>query len=170
MLSNPRLQRMTRPRASCRLLLRIWPALIALPAGAALVAACATPSPSEPAVATLSVAEFARTAEQLKGRTVRACDGKFYEIYDLSDKLIGWTFAKSSVQGYHPVHIYIGSCGATKPKLDRQGCLTGRVARPDGSMNRDNWDLTVSSDVANYNWYLHPLQWTAGSAAEKGRG
>jgi hypothetical protein len=115
-------------------------------------------APPDPAVATLSVAEFARTAEHLKGRTVRVCGGRLSPYWDAERRPIGWFVAQSSVAGYHPAIVNIGSCGAAKPKLEAAKCLTGRVARPDGSLNTDNWNAVITSSVENRNWYLHPLQ------------
>ncbi|HEY0012851.1 MAG TPA: hypothetical protein VGB79_08370 [Allosphingosinicella sp.] len=123
-----------------------------LAATALLAAACQTQggarSPDPP---TLSGNQYGYSIDRHKGRTVRVC-GR------LTERESRWAVEYVPRQGDYFFHGYpavlIAGCAGSAPRLDRDGCLTGRIAAVDGSLapppRRLHDDMPIDRD-----WFLH---------------
>ncbi|HEY0012850.1 MAG TPA: hypothetical protein VGB79_08365 [Allosphingosinicella sp.] len=125
----------------------------ALAAALLLAAACQTQGGARsPDLPTLSGDKYGYDIEQYRGRTVRVC-GR------LAQRESGWGVEYIPRQGdFFFFHGYpavlVAGCAGAAPRLDPDGCLTGRIAAADGSLSpppRNEWDdMPVNRD-----WFLH---------------
>jgi hypothetical protein len=128
------------------------PIVILAAVAIAAAAACAT-SVLPPEGETVPLLTLAKDPEAWRGREVRTCGPDFR-----GDRKQGvWELSRSSVSGYHPAIVRILGCGKSAPKRDRNGCVVGRIARRDGSIEplREGEPRIVSSAIVSYDWYLH---------------
>jgi len=54
-----------------------------------------------------------------------------------------------------PALVYIRSCTERRPRLVR-GCIVGRVAREDGSLDPPISRIVSDHQISNSEWWLHP--------------
>ena len=129
---------------------RIGPSLVT--AAALAAAACQSLERTSPAeLPTLTGNQYGYGIERYQGRTVRVC-GR------LTERESRWAVEYVPRQGDFFFHGYpavlVAGCAGAAPRLDRDGCLTGRIAAADGSLvlpSRVEWDdMPVSRD-----WFLH---------------
>ena len=109
-------------------------------------------------VQTVHLTELARNVGNYTGQTVRVCGGRWRGSMTRPDGTHrGWILSKvdpSGPRGPHVTSVYV-ACRTPRPRLV-DGCLTGRIAREDGSQTPSE-TVTVSSHVtASREWWLHP--------------
>lgn len=123
-----------------------------LAAAALLAAGCqAGPRMDRTDMPKLAGTQYGYDIERFRGQTVRVC-GR------LVQRESHWAVEYIPREGDAFFHGYpavlIAGCQET-PRLDRQGCLAGRIAAIDGSLNppprRIDDDTPISRD-----WFLHP--------------
>jgi len=112
---------------------------------------------------TLTVSELARDLApprgplSFKGRMVRVCRGRLTPVTPAS--LHRWELSGPETTYPYGAIVLVQTCGAARPQLDREGCLTGRVARADGSVREraagENEVMTAGTTIS-HTWYLHP--------------
>lgn len=127
---------------------------------ASTIAGCRTMT-QEHEAPTLTVSELARDLARgpasFKGRTVRVCRGRLDQIIPTDHR--EWAFSAIGERFPHGAGVNVKACGDAAPIVDSQGCLTGRVARPDGSIAEPAPDegVIVSTAIHSYTWYLHEI-------------
>lgn len=102
---------------------------------------------------TVPLVSLARDPEAWRGREVRTCGPEFS-----GDSKEGvWELARPKVSGYHPAIVRVVGCAGVAPVRDSGGCLSGRVARRNGSIEpvAEGEPQVVSSAIMSYDWYLH---------------
>ena len=124
---------------------------------AASAAGCRTMSGPLDAAPAIEVGELARRLvsepDEFKGRIIRACAGRI-EPLDARHSIM------MSVDDPYPhgANVRVMNCGETPPTLDAQGCLRGRIARRDGSVDgptpAGELNYTTSA-IQSGVWYLH---------------
>lgn len=101
----------------------------------------------------VSLLKIATDPEAYKGRSVRICGTSFRRALDGSRK---WELIQSNAVGYHPAIVRVLPCDSHDPLPDSDSCLTGRIARQDGSLTEFKPDyIVVSSSPDSQPWYLH---------------
>lgn len=128
-------------------------ALLALAGG---MAACVTDA-AEPKVPTLSAGQLARTIEQYSGRTVRVC-GVFREKLDPAEVGEAWELAQPNDPHPHGAGVQVVPQSSDRPQLDSFGCIKGRIAYGDGTLDKSKQSniVTITDSLVSYVWYLHP--------------
>jgi hypothetical protein len=104
-------------------------------------------------VETVPLIDLATHMQDYRGRVVRTCGPSFSE--DLPGR--EWTLAIPRAFGHHPAGVRILGCNSAAPAPDGGTCVTGRVARRDGSIApyRDGEVRIVSSAAISGNWFMH---------------
>lgn len=125
---------------------------LAFAAVVVLSAACQTGRPSPAAVLPMLAGTHSGYGiETYRGRVVRVC-GR------LAQRQSRWAVEYVPRPGDAFFHGYpavlIAGCDAA-PRLDRNGCLVGRVAAEDGSMNPPPRSVRTN-DPYSLDWFLHP--------------
>ncbi len=124
--------------------------------GATVLTACTTAGPAEVngtgSIETVDLIELATNIESYRGRTIRTCGASFERGRPDDD----WYLAQPA--GRHAARIIVLPCGESRPIIDRRNCITGRIARRDGSLQplvegEERW---VSSSTMSFTWLLHP--------------
>lgn len=125
---------------------------VAIAAIALLLAGCeAARQSSAMEVPTLAGNEFGYDIQQYRGRTVRVCGRAAQHVSRFAVEYIpkaGDTF----FHGYPAVLVV--PCDGEEPRLDRDNCLTGRVAAADGSMNPPARNIHDDRPV-DRDWFVH---------------
>jgi hypothetical protein len=116
---------------------------------ASTLAACAAQL-AQPAE-TVRLLVLAVNPERYGGRIVRTCGPSFRAA---PEGRAEWTLTTSMAGSRHPAGIRILSCGS-QPRPDRNGCITGRIARRDGSAAPEGEADVVSSAAISSVWFLH---------------
>jgi len=117
---------------------------------------CASVRASQP-VQTIDAVTMARdlvdNAQTYRGRMIRVCGAATFERWRDSE----WILAMPRASGYHPAEVHVLSCGQVRPRRDSEGCITGRIARRDGSLTplAPDEPRIVSSSIVSYEWFLH---------------
>ena len=133
---------------------------LAVAAACAAVAACAhaAPEPAGQAVEAIPLLDLVRNIKQLRGETVRVCDGAWSSTRRTENgRVLGWMYSNyTETPRRSQVSLQVAAaCGTKRPRLER-GCLTGRIAREDGSLTLSDTAVVGSHGIANYEWWLHP--------------
>jgi hypothetical protein len=118
---------------------------------ALVLAACATTRASAP-VETIPLIHLATHIEDYRGHTVRTCGPEFHRAADGRPE---WLLTVPGAFGHHPAGVRIVSCPTQSARTDRHGCITGRIARADGSVSLAGDPGPVSSAVISGVWFLH---------------
>lgn len=113
-----------------------------------LVGACQTQTPEVPA---LGWEMYGRSLERFRGQTVRVC-GRLTRIGE------HWAVehaphADQSFRHGNPA-VLVVPCGTGEPRLDREGCLAGRIAAENGSLDPPPQQVRDNSPVSP-DWFLH---------------
>jgi hypothetical protein len=53
------------------------------------------------------------------------------------------------------VYVVVPACNGQAPRLVR-GCITGRIAREDGSLDVPDYETIGSHLIGSEEWWLHP--------------
>lgn len=117
-------------------------------------AACLSPPGASP-VQTIPLLHVVNRAEALRGQVVRTCGIQFRRI-DVTEQHNMWQISIPTSVGWHPAELDVLKCGDQEPKLDREGCITGRIARHDGALRVPGPDDIIVSDPGRTPyWALH---------------
>lgn len=124
--------------------------LIGLAFAIPILASCVHDSTAPP-VSTVPLLTLARSIERYRGQTVRTCGSS---LSPLTASKVG---ELSAPHGRHGVGVHVRACREMKRVRGRRTCLTGRIARPDGSLRplQPGEPISVSSRIIDYEWYLH---------------
>lgn len=135
------------------LAMRVILALAVLTSATAV--ACATHRDARPA-RTIPLLQVVEQGEALRGRTVRTCGTSFAQV-NVGGGFRKWKLSVPMSVGWHPARIDILPCGKHEPELDEQGCITGRIARHDGSVRLPGPRelLDAASPGTSVHWALH---------------
>jgi hypothetical protein len=91
--------------------------------------------------------------QRYRGRTIRVC-GRLAQIEGR------WAVEHVSLPGevyFHgPPAVFVLSCTGQSPRLEHDGCLTGRIARQDGSLRPPAQPTDMGDAPYDYDWFLHP--------------
>ena len=101
---------------------------------------------------TLAVENYEYNVQRYRNQTVRVCGrvvrrGSRWAVEHVPSP--GEVF----FHGYPAV--FVAPCTAGPPQLDSRGCLVGRIAAEDGSLNPPP-QILDSDEPVSYQWYLHP--------------
>lgn len=108
-------------------------------------------------VETVPLPVLAANTADYRGRTVRVCGRWSPDRRAASETNRQWSISQRDPKARRP-HVYsvgIKSCGERRPRLD-QGCITGRIAREDGSLDLPTDMLVQSHVTGSLEWWLHP--------------
>jgi hypothetical protein len=93
--------------------------------------------------------------EKYRGQTVRICG----RLSSLGDGI--WSI--ETIENPEPFYwhgrpaVFVVACADQDPKLDSDGCLTGRVALKDGSIEiPQNSQVVRDFTPRNPDWFVHP--------------
>lgn len=115
-----------------------------------------TPSNSADSQPQITAEEFVLNAHRYGGRAVKVCGRLSAPPRDN----LRWGLSEANAaegDRYHgPMTALVLPCPSTTPRLDRNGCLTGVVARRDGSFEQPPLTpTTVVVPPINNEWFLH---------------
>lgn len=97
---------------------------------------------------------LAYNIERHKGQTIRTCGSLMVQSGQ-------WRIEAAPSEQLGTLHgrpaVLIVACPGERPSLDGASCITGRVARRDGSLSYPLGAPIAADDVpTNYEWFLHP--------------
>lgn len=127
------------------------------------VAGCSAAAPEAPsaaAVQTVPLQVLAANTVDYRGRTVRVCGRWQNRSARSGDDApeTGWSLTAPNPPGMHGPHTYsviVAACRGARPRLTN-GCVTGRIAREDGSLAMPEAILVASHVTGSNEWWLHP--------------
>lgn len=110
--------------------------------------AVSSASPPEEQVPLLTLAG---NIEEFRGRVVRTCAPRLTKLKEPLE----WQM--SAPFGRHGVGVRVLSCRKLEPVENGQACVTGRIARRNGSLEplREGEPRVVTSSMISHTWYLH---------------
>ena len=117
-------------------------------------------APSAPAIETVPLRTLAANTASYRGQTVRVC-GRWSDPPTLRPGEVarsGWALTAPKLPGTFGPHSYfvgVTSCLGRRPRLS-SGCITGRIAREDGSLDLPENILVGSHVTGSHEWLLHP--------------
>jgi hypothetical protein len=122
-------------------------------AGALGSAACAVTT-RQTAVPTIPLLQTVNEAERLQGQVIRTCGTHFRRAFQNSRI---WELVTPKAVGWHPARIQVLPCGSNDPVPDSQNCITGQIARFDGSSRKriPSDPIIVADPGNNPEWFLH---------------
>jgi hypothetical protein len=126
----------------------------------ALVAAC-TPSPletaSDPAVETIPLHVLARDIESYRGQAVRTCGRWRGALRSAEGQVRAWHLSRIDPTSPHgfTASVLVPECRGRRPRLT-DGCISGRVAREDGTLDMPDGVLVTDHLIISYEWWIHP--------------
>lgn len=117
------------------------------------LAACRTNSISEAAsVPTLPAGQLARNIETYKGQILRVCGRLLKEEGNTL-----WEIRAVADPHPHGAGVKVVPCAGAKPQRPKKGCMTGHIARRDGSLEpQAGGPVMVTDAIESYVWFLHP--------------
>jgi hypothetical protein len=109
-------------------------------------------------VPTIPLHVLARTIGDYRGRTVRTCGTDLQASQGANGRVNYGILSASDPASRHNLQasVHVASCGGERPRLDPGGCVTGRVAREDGSLREPDAVMVSSHAVVDNEWRLHP--------------
>ena len=122
-------------------------------AAACVASACQTARTVSQDVPTLAIEDFAFDVERHRGRTVRAC-GRLVQIE--SRWAVEHVPRPGEVYFHGAPAVFLVPCAGQPPRLDSDGCITGQVARQDGSLAAPAQRTDMGDAPYDYDWFLHP--------------
>jgi hypothetical protein len=126
--------------------------LLAAAAASFLAAGCRTGDDIAAASpTTLDVDANGYRIERYSGRTVRVC-GRLSQ-YE-GRHAVEYVPRPGETFFHGPPVVLLAPCASGAPRLDRDGCLTGRIAAIDGSMTPPPQNVHDDSPVSR-DWFLH---------------
>ena len=138
------------------LLMRAPPIMLLIGA----IAAGCTAEPLEPAsgsIETVPLHILARNIASYRGQTVRTCGREIEPARYSNGEIIYWRLSVIDPTSPYrfPARVIIPSCNGERPRL-RGGCISGRVAREDGSLDPPESVVIGSHEIMSHEWWLHP--------------
>jgi hypothetical protein len=136
-------------------------ALAATLAIATVAGGCAAEQPvtaTESIVPTIPLHVLARNIGDFRGRTVRTCGPELEAARRPDGEVAYWIMsARDPISRHNNIYsgVHIASCAA-RPPVDADGCVTGRVAREDGSLEAPADVIIGSHRIVSFEWILHP--------------
>lgn len=95
---------------------------------------------------------IAKDAAAYRGKQVRTCGTDFLPHRDGE----AWQLSVPYAEGRHSASVHVIGCQGRPPHRDSEGCITGRVARSDGSLTVPPvLDIVVRSAPDSLPWYIH---------------
>ena len=119
-----------------------------------------TAAPPAAGVETVSLYVLAANMGRYKGQTVRVC-GRWRDPPPRRARAVAqssWSLTAPNPPGTVRPHVYVVGvtpCRGKRPRLTN-GCLTGRIARENGSLDLPEDILIASHVTGSYEWFLHP--------------
>jgi hypothetical protein len=108
------------------------------------------------AVETVPLHVLARTIGIYRGRTVRTCGETMVPVTDAQGVVSQWHLsAPDTTRERATAFVAVATCHGERPHLV-DGCVTGRVARNDGSLEDPQSMHLVSHLVGSWEWWMHP--------------
>lgn len=141
-----------RERGAFRLMSRKLLALVAC----ALTCGCLPEQPRSAFTAQverIQLLELAANIEAYRGRSVRTCAPRTSRL----NEPLEWQLTGPGRRARHPGGVLVVACDRNWSPAPNGTCVTGRVARRDGSIEplREGESRIVSSATIDYTWYLH---------------
>jgi|GEM_PF-2950879 len=133
----------------------------ALTALAALHATGCTHEAVEPsaasAVETVPLHVLARNIGDYRGQIVRTCGGRPSPVRSPDGEIREWELRVTDPTSEHrfTAFVIVPSCNGQMPRLV-DGCVTGRVAREDGSLDPPTSMSVISHFIGSDEWWIHP--------------
>lgn len=126
-----------------------------------LLGSCAPGQPratSASLVPTVPLHVLARSIADYRGRIVRTCGPQFRPSRRPDGKITNWRLSvRDPTSPYNfPAIVRVLSCHAETSPFDSEGCVTGRIAREDGSLDEPDVEIVGSHEIVSYEWWLHP--------------
>lgn len=79
-------------------------------------------------------------------RTAESADGR----------VVGWNLiVPYSHSPRSMIFVVVAACEGERPRLSN-GCITGRIAREDDSLQPETEIIVVSHTTGSFEWWLHP--------------
>ena len=101
-----------------------------------------------------------RVIRNYRGRVIRTCGERLSPVWKgETDQVVGWNLLAQNPDSrfdYMMVGVEIAPCGSRRPRLI-DGCISGRVAREDGSLDEPETSIVTSHLDMDSNWSLHPI-------------
>lgn len=125
-----------------------------------IAAACVREPPETPATPqpeTVPLHILARNIDSYRGRTVRTCGEWNGAMREADGTLLARQLNRidpTSPHGWGAV-VFVAPCSGARPPLS-DGCINGRIAREDGSLNDPERIEVVSHRIGSSEWWLHP--------------
>jgi hypothetical protein len=119
---------------------------------ACLAVACAAAA-APPAVPTVPLVQIATGIEEYRGQMVRICGPRSTRL----DGGRAWQLSVPRAFGHHAAGVVILGCPQLAAAGGEETCVTGRIARRDGSIepDREGRLRVVSSAAISEEWFLH---------------
>lgn len=119
--------------------------------------ACLSSGPAS-RVETMDVRDYAKTPGAYRGRVIRVCGERIaHGERPLSSGVLvpSGRLTSPIFGGRHNAEVNVLSCAGAQVQLDDQGCVTGRIALRDGTLEVDPEALHVSSPGGTDPWFMH---------------
>lgn len=130
-------------------------ALAAVAAALTVAACCTTRGAGLPDPPTIALEQLMPQIERYRGRTVRTCGQLDGPRPDRT-----WIITSLKQPEEYNTHgrarTLVMPCANTPPRLDLEGCISGRVAQKDGSLNYPPGPITIEDGSNSLYWHLHP--------------
>lgn len=117
----------------------------------AVAATACMHSPSHVEVEAVPLVNLAKNIDSYSGQTVRTCGSELIPWKPPSE----WQLKVAS--GRHGAGVLVLACKHLSRVKNSETCLSGRIARRDGSLRKYaiGEERVISSGTYNYEWYLH---------------
>jgi hypothetical protein len=134
---------------------RLCLAAAILVAAASGLGACRTgPAPAPAEIPTLAVENYEYGIRRFVGQSVRVCGRIMRYESEWGVQRVG---EAGEIYFHTPPTVLIVPCGAAPPRLDSDGCITGRVAARDGRLELPAPRTVLQDDSpVDREWFLHP--------------
>ena len=123
-----------------------------------MLAGCApvSPAPEQPqAVRTIPIPQLAREIDRHRGEIVRTCGEQLEPTVNAQGDILRWELSTRDSITRFPASVVVAACNGGQPPIEN-GCVTGRVAREDGSLEEPERWIVTDHEIVNYEWWLHP--------------
>jgi hypothetical protein len=102
---------------------------------------------------------LARNIADFRGRTVRTCGPELQAGRGPNGEVAYWSMlARDPISRHNNIYsgVHIAPCGGERRPVDADGCVTGRIAREDGSLEAPVDVIIGSHRIVSFEWILHP--------------
>lgn len=100
---------------------------------------------------------LARNIESYRGQSVRTCGTELLPITQADGTVRSWSLRKLDPTSSHgfTAYVIVPACAGRRPPM-AGGCVVGRVAREDGSLDIPEAITIGSHLIGSQEWRLHP--------------